>query len=167
MTSQIIKTRRLNLRPLTMRDAPELARLIGDYDVSRCLAVVPYPYHLLDAETFIRNCQPAWRFGIEIDDTICGVIDITSQLGYWLGKPYWGNGYMGEAAQAVVGEWFKSDSGTIRSGYFTENTRSGSILRNLGFVPGKVVREYSLAQGKDVDLQKMTLSRDDWRLRNG
>ena len=44
---------------------------------------------------------------------------------------------------------------------------SGSVLCNLGFRYAAVVQEHSLAQGIDVALQKMILTRQDWLTRDG
>jgi len=164
---RVITTKRLRLRPLQDADAPGIARLIGTLDVSRWLTVVPHPYSEDDARDFIRDFASDWRFGIEIDGQIAGVIEIAKSLGYWLGQPYWGHGYMSEATQAIVSTWFLSNDTPIKSGYFTDNARSGAVLRKLGFRPGDVVTEHSLAQGRDVPLQQMHLSRADWLARHG
>jgi len=165
MVTRILKTDRLLLRPLELADGPDIARLIGDYQVSKWLSVVPHPYALADAEAFIRDFDSDWRFGVEIDGAVAGVIGISDQLGYWLGREIWGRGYMGEAAQAVVREWFLPGNDMLASGYFTGNAASGAILGKLGFKPTKVEQVHSLAQGQDVALQRMHLNRADWQAR--
>lgn len=162
-----ITTKRLLLRPLALADAPDIARLIGDYDVTRWLTVVPHPYSVPDAEDFIRDFDNDWRFGIELAGTIVGVIGITDQLGYWLGMPYWGHSYMSEAVHAVVNAWFLSDKNSLSSGYFVDNQRSGALLRKLGFQPGEIITQHSRAQARDVQCQQMMLSRADWQARHG
>ncbi len=162
-----IETQRLTLRPLAMSDAPTIAALIGDYDVSRWLTVVPHPYTVQDAEYFIENSQSDWCFAITLNGCIIGVISADKQLGYWLGVAHWGQGYMGEVTNAVVSAWFGKSGADLKSGFFPENARSGAILRNLGFRPTKIVASHSLAQGRDVDLQEMTLSRADWQAHHG
>ena len=167
MPPRILKTARLLLRPLKMADAPEVARLVGDIEVTRWLTVVPHPYAIADAETFIRDAAADWRFGIEVDGRITGVIGVQAQLGYWLGQPYWGRGYMSEAAHAIVNARFLESGEALSSGYFVDNHRSGAILRKIGFRTTEIVTEHSLAQGCDVLCQKMALNADDWRARNG
>ena len=166
-----IKTARLVLRPLEMADAPAIARLVGDLEVSRWLTVVPHPYAVKDAETFIRDAEADWRFGIEIDGgndgDIAGVIGIQNQLGYWPGQPYWGRGYMSEAAHAIVNAWFSPGGGALSSGHFVDNHRSGAILRKIGFRNAETVTQHSQAQGCDVQCQQMVLSVADWQARNG
>ena len=167
MPAKVIETARLRLRQLVMADAADIARLIGDFEVSRWLTVVPHPYTVEDAKSYLRKPAPDWRFGIEMGGKITGAVSIDNRLGYWLGKPYWGYGYMSEAVQAIITEWFSDGGGTIKSGYFVENRRSGSVLCNLGFRYAAVVQEHSLAQGIDVALQKMILTRQDWLTRDG
>ncbi|MGR3290926.1 MAG: GNAT family N-acetyltransferase [Paracoccaceae bacterium] len=167
MSANILKTERLILRPMAMTDAPDISRLIGTLDVSRWLEVVPYPYALTDAESFISDQPSDWRFTIEIDGAVAGVISISDQLGYWLGKPFWNHGYMTEAAIALVGEWFQRGANDLNSGYFVANARSSSVLHKLGFKATERTEVYSLAQNKDVALQRMHLTRADWQAYRG
>ena len=54
-------------------------------------------------------------------------------LGYWLGRPYWGLGYMTEAAQAVRAYAFEEMGIQLLSAYyFSANTRSQRVLEKLG-----------------------------------
>ena len=161
--AKIIKTKRLVLRPLDMADVAEQARLIGDYEVSKWLTVVPHPYGLADARHFIGEIAGEWDRAIEIDGALAGVIGISDGLGYWLGQPFWGQGYMGEAAKAMVAAWFEEGNDALSSGYFLGNGASAAILNRLGFSKGSVVKEHSRAQGAEVDLQQVSLNRADWQ----
>ena len=166
MAANIIKTKRLKLRPLDMADVAEQARLIGDYEVSKWLTVVPHPYGLADARQFIGKIAGELDRAIEIDGSLAGVIGISDGLGYWLGRPFWGQGYMGEAAHAVVEDWFNAGHDCLTSGYFAGNAPSAAILGRLGFAKTKIIQEYCRAQGKKLPLQKMTLDRINWRARD-
>jgi RimJ/RimL family protein N-acetyltransferase len=84
-------------------------------------------------------------FAITLDDALIGGIDARSSratgaqtrlpnLGYWLGQPYWGRGYMTEAARAFVGHVFASTAcDTIYSGVLAGNTASLKVQEKLGF----------------------------------
>ena len=104
--SLVIETERLVLRPLEVRDASAIARLIGNLAVSRWLTVVPHPYTLEDALEFIEHISGPWDRAITRDSEVIGVVGIKDSLGYWLGQPFWGHGYMREAAGALVDTWF-------------------------------------------------------------
>lgn len=161
--AMLIKTKRLILRPLDLADVADMTRLIGDIDVSRWLTVVPHPYGLADGRKFIRDIAGEWDLAIEIDGKFAGVIGISDGFGFWLGRPFWGQGYMGEAARALVKLWFTQGHETLTSGYFTGNIASAAIHARLGFVKGAIVQDHSLAQGRNVALQKVSLSRVDWQ----
>jgi len=154
------------LRALSASDAQPIARLIDDYEVSRWLSVVPHPYSLADAQAFIADFDSDWRFGIWLGDEIAGVIGISDQLGYWLGRRFWGQGYMAEAVHSVVNAWFLAGETSLGAGYFVGNQRSRAILHNIGFLPDAVIRQHSLAQGHDVQCQQLTLGRADWLAAN-
>ena len=78
-------------------------------------------------------------YATTIDDGLVGVISVTPQpdgsnLGYWLGEPFWGRGLMTEAVRAVVAEFFRQpDNQMLVSGVFRGNNASLAIQRNLGF----------------------------------
>ena len=57
------------------------------------------------------------------------------ELGYWLGKPFWGRGYMPEAAREIIRHGFE-DLGmkTIWCGYYDGNQKSKRVQEKLGFV---------------------------------
>ena len=56
------------------------------------------------------------------------------ELGYWIGKPFWGRGFATEAARAIVDRGF-SELGLrgIHAVYFDGNARSEKVLAKLGF----------------------------------
>ena len=80
-------------------------------------------------------------FMIERDDTLIGctgyrAFDLDhAELGYWIGKPYWGHGYATEAVRALIAHAFDTDGfAYLRAGHFADNPASRSILRKVGFV---------------------------------
>jgi RimJ/RimL family protein N-acetyltransferase len=146
-----IRTERLVLRGLRASDAQALFALFNDWEVARRLSSPPWPYTLADAHSFIagRLNQELTNttFAITLDDALIGGIDVRMNapadvqrapgpnLGYWLGRPYWGRGYMTEAARGFVAHVFTSDLGDIiYSGAFAENEASLRVQRKLGFV---------------------------------
>lgn len=164
-----IETKRLVLRPLVRGDRDVIVGLLNDIDVSRWLTVVPHPYTANDFDTFLDYLKTGSEFdgfAIQAEDGVIGVIGIGETLGYWLGTAFHGNGYMTEAAEALV-NWYFETSGAhvLSSGYFEGNTGSHGVLKKLGFRPtGRVITEYSQAQRRDVSLIKVSLNRADWEL---
>ncbi|MDE2384325.1 MAG: GNAT family N-acetyltransferase [Alphaproteobacteria bacterium] len=175
-----LTTRRLLLRPLREDDAPALARGLNNFNVSRNLARVPWPYSLEDASAFIalqrgfdpRGCVCAIAFNCAPDELI-GMIsyepreDGRFELGYWLHESCWGLRIMSEAAAALVHYAFTMGGvSVLASGYHADNPKSGRILRRLGFVETHEEMNLSLAQGKDVATIKLRLGLADWLSQN-
>lgn len=170
MTHPVLCTQRLILRPLVAEDAEALTTLIDDYEVAKWLTVVPHPYTHADAEWFIadqaKNDGHVWA--ITKEDTLMGVIGDVRELGYWLGRPYWGHGYMKEAARAVTTHWYDTHaSDPLISGHFLGNAGSRSVLQSLGFTDTHIEPAHSKAQDKEVQLQRMRLTRAAWEAKHG
>lgn len=169
MTHPVLRTQRLLLRPLVAEDAGALTPLIADFEVSRWLTVVPHPYTMADANWFIGSAHntPGRTWAIEHDSRFIGVISVDNELGYWLGRPFWRQGFMTEAAKAVTAAWFDNpDAAALGSGYFLGNDGSCAILTGLGFRPTHVKKVPAKSLARTVDLQKMSLTRSDWEGRN-
>lgn len=114
-------TRRL-LRPFRMADADAVQRLAGDRAVADTTLNIPHPYDDGLAKKWISNhCdwfdrgeQAVFVVTLKAVDTLIGCVglrihrqDQRAELGYWIGKPYWGQGYCTEAARAVLGFGFE------------------------------------------------------------
>src|SRR3954467_13642863 len=101
------------VRSWTLADVPDLVLLADNRDVWRNLRDrFPSPYTRGDARAWIRGVNgqsPVCHFAIACDGALAGGIGIllqedvhtgTAEIGYWLGKPFWGRGLMTEALQA-------------------------------------------------------------------
>lgn len=169
--STILQTERLVLRKLSEADSPALLAGINDYDVSKWLTVVPYPYSEADAREFLAYLDdgPALDgFGIHAPEGLVGVVGVAGTLGYWLAQPAWGRGYATEAARALVGHFFAvTAEESLGSGYFVGNAGSKNVLTKLGFRPNGEERVTSQAQDAQVTMIKMRLTRADWEATRG
>ena len=71
-------------------------------------------------------------------------------LGYWLGEAFWGRGFAGEAAAAMVGDaWGRLDLEVIEASAQPENAASLAILRRLGMAETGLRSHYASARGRD------------------
>jgi RimJ/RimL family protein N-acetyltransferase len=163
MTEEIT-TERLRLRRLCAADAPTLARLIADVDITRWLTSVPWPYTIGDAEDFLQRVEARQsdHFAIEADGAFVGVVSVDEQLGYWLTKPVWGRGYMTEAARAMVNRHFRNGAEDLISGYVIGNGPSANVLTKLGFKPTEIIERYVPTLGAPASLQNVRLDRTGW-----
>lgn len=112
-----LETTRLLLKPLALAHAPDYTRHFVDYEVIRHLSdQVPWPYPEGGVEDFMTNVvlpkqgDGRWAWGIFLKsspDELIGGVDLwrrgcPEHRGFWLGRAFWGNGYMGEACDAVT-----------------------------------------------------------------
>jgi RimJ/RimL family protein N-acetyltransferase len=165
-----LSTARLTLRAPEPADAPRIAALANDFDVARMTARMPHPYTAWEAETFVARVRAAGSsdgrtFLIDIDDEgPAGLIGFFTEagqrlpeVGYWLGRPYWGRGYATEAAEAALA-WAERAWGAraIRSGHFVDNEASGRVLCKAGFLyTGVVEQRFSRARGEVAPTRMM------------
>jgi RimJ/RimL family protein N-acetyltransferase len=107
----VIETDRLVLRPFTLEDAPALAPIIGQREVASQLPSIPHPLPPGGAEEWIRDASRSVTFAVvrRADDVLMGAISLhvqpdgeRAQLGGFLGKEYWHEGYAPEATRALI-----------------------------------------------------------------
>ncbi len=174
----VLSTTRISLVPLAPEHAPELHPLINDWEVARMLAVVPWPITIDEVEAHARNHaeerSEADEFAILRDGAAIGVGSVkrpgTSnpprkmpRLGYWLGRPYWGRGYMTEAISALIAFAFgRYPSDRLGAGVFADNLASRRVLEKCGL---RRVGSYSLhcrSRDAEIETEDMQLIRADW-----
>ena len=173
-----LQTQRLLLRPAQVGDAEPIARYLNDFDVAGNLARVPFPYQLGDARAWLRTRRP----NLPIEDTNFSIelpghglvghvgFHLGGQgpiIGYWLGKPFWGQGIMTEAVVACLGWFFDaSPAPVIYSGVFHFNAASLAIQTKLGFTEIGRSTLLCLARGAEVEHIDTQLTRSVWKARN-
>jgi [ribosomal protein S5]-alanine N-acetyltransferase len=145
----ILRTERLELRPFRGSDAADLARLLADRAIAEMTLRIPHPYTLADAESWIASQPDKFASGKSVvfastlrdSGALIGAFGLDvdrahdrAELGYWIGRPYWNNGYGTEAAREVVRYGFEVlGLNRIFAGYFTRNVASGRIQERIGF----------------------------------
>jgi RimJ/RimL family protein N-acetyltransferase len=141
-TPAVLETDRLVLRAPRPNDAGALARLINDRRIAVNTARIPYPYSVEDADQFIAAVNKQGgeaAFLITLDGALiggCGVAqsDSGSELGYWVGVPFWGQGFATEAARAVIDHAFGNlGHGVLEAGARVSNPASRRVLEKCGF----------------------------------
>jgi len=174
MTPFVIQTSRLELRRLAESDIPELLPLIGAREVFETTLRIPHPYEERHAREFLASPakEKELRLIIRIrsDSKLCGGIGLhpenehnRAELGYWIGVPFWGNGYATEAAQAVVRYGFETlKINRIFAAHFAGNDASGNVLRKLGMRYEGRMRQAVMKCGKFIDLERYAILREDF-----
>ena len=167
--SPVLETRRLTLRSPQVEDAPRLAELANDYDIARMTLRMPHPYAPKDAEAFVAhvNANDPRRgatFLMEHEDEgPVGVLgffydaDPLPEMGYWVGRPFWGRGFATESVEAALvwasKRWRKKG---VFAGHFADNPASGRVLEKAGFLyTGERRRRVSKARAAMTDTRMM------------
>ncbi|TMJ13364.1 MAG: GNAT family N-acetyltransferase [Alphaproteobacteria bacterium] len=156
------RTERLLLRPGWAEDAAAVHRLIADEAVVRNLATAPWPYRLDHAEAFLGTERMPHESNFLVFRRTDGAPELVGsvglgrrptgelELGYWIGRRHWGNGYATEAGRAVLEIACQSlRLRKLSSGHFLDNPASGRVLEKLGFRPtGIIAPRYSAGRGE-------------------
>jgi RimJ/RimL family protein N-acetyltransferase len=147
-----IRTPRLVLRAPVISDAARISLLAGDYDVASMTGTIPHPYNEQMAAEWIGSVAAGEEgvvFAVERSGVLIGCTcyrafnEDHAELGYWIGKPYWGMGYATEAVRALILYAFETEGfDYLRVGHFTDNPASARIIAKFGFAPeGQEMRD--------------------------
>jgi RimJ/RimL family protein N-acetyltransferase len=153
-----MRTARLLLRPFRRSDATEFTRLAGDWTVASMTSDIPHPLTERQARAWLKPGRNEVRFAIELHGRLIGGAGYyqrrsgTAELGFWLGREWWGCGYATEATQAVLKHGFEVGRlPGFTSSHFVDNNASARVLRKLGFEPTGRCRIICTARGHEVD----------------
>jgi 8-oxo-dGTP diphosphatase len=174
-----LTTERLTLRPWQASDAEAMHRLVNDWEVSRTLAAVPFPYPRALADEWIvstlaeRVAGRAWHLAVTgregADETLVGAVGLrvdtkrrVGRLGYWVGRRFWGHGVATEAAGRLA-RWALAnlDLAGLEATVATDNEGSATVLRRIGFRQVGEGTEAFLARGGKHPVHRFEATRDD------
>ena len=169
------RSERLFLRPAWPDDWAAIYAGIADVAIVRNLAQVPWPYTIEDARAFAELGQdPRWpHFMITLPagtgGQLIGCVGLhehagETELGYWIARDHWGQGYASEAARAVLTLARILGHQRIVAGHFADNPASGRVLRKAGLCPtGEIAPRFCRARGEDVPSVLHAIDLDDVR----
>ena len=156
---------RCTLRSWRVTDAPRLAQLANDRTIWLNLRDrFPHPYTRADADVFIAReagASPEQNFAIAVDDQPVGAIGlivgediyrVSSEIGYWLGAEWRGQGIASEALRGLSAwafEYFGLQR--IHAHVFTWNPLSARVLERSGFTLESTARNIAIKDGKVTD----------------
>jgi RimJ/RimL family protein N-acetyltransferase len=172
-----IQLERCLLRPLVPGDAPSLAMHANDRDVWLNLRdLFPHPYTLANAESYIGRVAVQTvptSFGIVVDGLAVGNISLkagtdiernSAELGYWLGRAFWGRGIVSDAVRGMTLHAFDHlHLNRVFAVPFKRNPASSRVLEKVGFTLEGVMRRSAIKDGVIED-QLLYAAYDDTRL---
>ncbi len=179
----ILETRRLLLRPFVLADAADVSRLAGERDIAANTLSIPHPYDQTMAREWIVTHEAGFARGdgvvLAISERDTGALrgaiglrlDVAharAEMGYWVGKPYWGKGYCTEAARAVLRYAFDElGLNRVHAAHFSRNVASGRVLQKIGMTHEGRLREHVRKWGVFEDVEVYGITAQEWRVVEG
>ena len=177
-----ISTPRLVLRPLTEADIPVFFAIFSHAEVMRYWSSPPLS-EIEQARNLVLDIQDGYQTGAYLqlgierrsDSTLIGTCTLfafhtasrRAELGYALGRPYWGAGYMHEALTALVDYAFDAlDLHRLEADIDPRNAASARTLERLGFQKEGHLRERWIVDGEISDTAWYGLLCWEWRARS-
>lgn len=174
----ILFTDRLVLRQFLLHEAPIVKDLAGAPEIARGTLNIPHPYGLGLAELWIA-CHETWFsegtqvvFAItrKTDGWIIGAVGLTldqehnrAEIGYWIGVPFWSQGYATEASRSVIAYAFEDQMvHRITGSHFMRNQASGRVLEKIGLHREGLLREHLLKDGIYEDVIIYGILNHEW-----
>jgi RimJ/RimL family protein N-acetyltransferase len=169
-------TDRLRLRHVGLSDVALFVPLIGDFEVAKNLTVVPHPYRDEDGSLWVeemaRRAEDGKGHNFAVtkhqDGTFIGICSVNMvhgllDLGYWLGRPFWGRGYATEAAGRVTAFAFDTLGVlAVTSGFYADNPASGHVLGKLGFRFTGTATVHCRSRNSEVVCNRVLLTREEY-----
>lgn len=174
-----LHTPRLVLRPFTSQDAGAVHRLASAREIADTMISVPHPLDRATAEGWMTRAAEDFAAGRAVwfavtragDGVLIGSMALKkidwehrqASLSYWIGVPFWGQGYAGEAARRVVRFGFEElDLNRIYAFHMVRNPASGRVLAKAGMQPEGVLRQRVRKWGVFEDVVMQAVLREDW-----
>ena len=174
-----LTTERLVLRPPVAEDAAAIHRLVNDWEVVRMLSRLPFPYprkltdEWINSTNVQRDRGQAHHLAItgkeDGREMVIGCVGLrldlkprTGNLGYWVGRRFWGHGVAGEAAARVV-RWALANLpiDRVEAHVSIDNPASAAVLKRIGFRQTGEATQHFLARGGDEPVHVFEAVRDD------
>ena len=172
-----LETTRLLLRPFVENDAPIVQKLAGEEDVARNTLAMPFPYLEGMAEAWIGTHindfndgkSAIWAITLKDSCQLIGAIGLSLQLqyllaemGYWIGKEHWNQGYCTEAVKKVLDFGLKRmNLHKVTASHFGNNPASGHVMEKAGMHYEGTLRSHMMHWNEYKDLVYYGIFREE------
>ncbi len=173
----VLKTPRLLLRPLCLEDAGDMFRnWTSDPEVARYVSWEAHKSEE-DSRAFLENvvagyARPdGYNWGIVFEGTLIGSIgvarmseaDLNCEMGYCLGRRWWGRGIATEALRALIDFLFgQVGFHRVAAVHDPENPASGRVMQKSGMTREGTLRQNRLLKERFVDTVVYSILRGEW-----
>ena len=169
-----IETRRLLLRPWREEDAADLYRYASDPRVGPAAGWAPHTgvegsLNVLRtilmkpdtwAVTLRGSDEPVGSIGIF--PSPCAQADGQPEIGYWIGRPFWGNGYIPEAVRALITLCFERGAKEVWCAHADVNAKSRRVIEKCGFTC-RCTEDWTSPLGDVRRSLYYSIRREDWQ----
>jgi RimJ/RimL family protein N-acetyltransferase len=169
---------RVLLRPPLLRDVEETALHLESRAVTRYMSM-PHPYPFAQVKAHLRRARSRkWlaanmAFSVVHLQTgkVIGAVGVhfsapanrSAELGCWLARPYWGEGYTTEAMTLVIEHLFRHRKlQRLSASIWSPNVRSIRLVERFGFVAEGRLRRAVFKNRRWMDVLQFGLLREEW-----
>jgi len=177
-TRPTLQTDRLLLRPFSLDDSARVQELAGEKEIAATTLNIPYPYEDGMAEAWIETHAETFEKGESIifaivlkqENMLIGAIGLTinpthnrGELGYWIGKTHWNNGYATEAGLTVLEHGFvQRKLNRITASHLSRNPASGKVMQKLKMTHEASFRKHVKKWDEYEDLEMYGILRKEY-----
>jgi RimJ/RimL family protein N-acetyltransferase len=171
----VIETARLVMRAPSARDLDGIVKLANNPKIAEMTATVPHPYTRKDAEAWLEKVRTGNGYSKVLfakgeKRVLIGVAGFghrgeehNPEIGYWIGEPFWRQGFATEAARALIDHAF-SETGidALSASCRIHNEASRRVIEKCGFQWVGTGLNQVKALGASVPVDRFVLSRRTW-----
>ena len=170
----VIQTEHLILRPWREEDAEELYRWASDPEVGPAAGWAPHE-SVEDSLNVLRTIlmkPDTWALCLKGTDAPIGSIgafpcsaamaDKQPEIGYWLARPYWGQGLMPEAVRALIALLFERGAREVWCAHAVQNHKSRRVIEKCGF-RYQATESFTGSDGVTHPSLYYLIDREDWK----
>lgn len=171
----IIETARLVMRAPVKRDLDAIVELANNPRVAEMTATIPYPYTRADAEAWLEKVSSGRGYSLVLfangeKRTLVGVAGFghrgeehNPEIGYWIGEPFWKQGFATEASRALIDHAFSETKiDALSASCRIQNDGSRRVIEKCGFQWAGSGLNQVKALGASVPVDRFVLSRRTW-----
>ena len=155
----VFETERLVMRPWREDDAENLYKYASDPDVGPAAG---WPVHTSVEDSLRVLREPVGSIGVFRTDAPNG--NGAPEIGYWIGKPFWGCGYIPEAVRALIDRCFNDGAESVWCSHFAGNDKSRRVIEKCGFkfAVSMTVRAALLDGMPEYETLYYKITREEW-----
>ena len=181
MKAPILESDTIKMRRLEHDDIAKIIEYASDIEVAKN-TFAPHPYPPEAAIEFVTVTREAWNkdegyvFGLVEKESgdFLGAMGLhpeekhhLAEVGYWIGKPYWGKGYATQALRLIIQFAFESTNlNRIQARHFTSNPASGRVMQKADMTYEGTSRQAIFHRDGYKDTVLYAILREDYHAQN-